>query len=196
MSASINELKNDIVTCNKLINNLDSATSSTFSGVERENHIIHRRFNRADVVISGLPAGLNELTSVVISLCSYYKIDISEFNLNNVCYLNHSKQVLVKFNNVELKDRLMKGYFKSRSLQVKNVIGGDVESRVYLNDHYSPGASKLNLLCRKLLHHKIILKYKILNRDKLKAKLTLKDGKEDFYDVDACAELLNTTSGN
>ena len=105
--------------------------------------------------------------------------------------MNGNKLLLIKFNNVGIRDSLMKEYFKTRSLKVKDVLDGEIESRVYLNDHYSPAASNLNFLCRKMLRLNIISKFKIFNSDKLKSKLTLCDGKEVVCDMAECAALLD-----
>lgn len=108
--------------------------------------------------------------------------------------MNNKKLILVKFNNVMVRDNVMKEYFKLRSLTVKDILGGEVASRVYLNDHYSPAASSLNNLCRKMLHLKIISKYRIVNADRLMAKLTLSDGKDVEYNMAECVEFLNQHS--
>lgn len=190
VSSCIKDMRSEIETCNKLIRNIDVSTSSKISTLENENNMLHRRLNRGDIVINGLPSGLNELQSIVIALGNHYSINISEHNLNHVCYMNDGKLLLVKFNNIGLRDLLMKEYFKTRSLKVKDVLGGDIDSRVYLNDHYSPAASNLNSICRKMLRMKIITKFKVLNKDKPKAVLTLCNGKEVVYDLAECADLL------
>lgn len=192
ISLCIKEIKPDIVTCNKLIDKISASTTSKLSALETENNILHRRLNRGDIVVNGLPSGLNNLSSTVISLCNHYNIRISEQNLNHVCYMSDRKLILVKFNNVNVRDSLMKEYYKTRSLKVKNILGGEIESRVYLNDHFSPAASNLNSLCRKMMRQKIITKFKLINKDKPKAAITLCDGKEVVYDTSECADLLNS----
>lgn len=67
------------------------------------------------------------------------------------------KAMLVKFNSVHLRDNLMEEYYKARMLKVCDVVSGDIDSRVYLNDIFSPAAVKLNQMCRSLLQSKIIL---------------------------------------
>ncbi|KNC28047.1 hypothetical protein FF38_06830 [Lucilia cuprina] len=134
-------------------------------------------FNRADIVINDLPAGMEDLVAVGVKIGSIHDVQISENDINHVCYFNNRKAILIKFNRVSLRDKIMKQYLSSRSLTVRDVIGGDIASRVYLNDHYSP-AAKLNAICRKLLNRKIISKYKILNNDRVKAKITMSGGDE------------------
>lgn len=101
------------------------------------------------------------------------------------------KAILVKFNSVFIRDRLMRAYFKSKALKYSDVMGGDIGSRVYLNEYYSPAAGKLNSLCRRLIRQKLISKFRVQNSDRVKAKLTLLDGNEVIYGVEECAELLN-----
>lgn len=148
VSNCLDTMKTDLINCNKLVNKLEDSTSAKIDALKMENDILHRRLNRADIMVSGLPAGLENLSSTIISLCSFFDIDISSKDIYHACYLNNKRLILVKFNNVSIRDQIMKEYFKSRSLKVFDVIGGDINTRVYLNDHFSPAASNLNLLCR------------------------------------------------
>ncbi|KNC24377.1 hypothetical protein FF38_09742 [Lucilia cuprina] len=161
-STCINQMKSDIVACSKLINNIDISTTSKLMALETEINVLHHRLNRSDVVISGLPSGLNDLTSAVVSLYSYFQINASAYDIHHVCYMNHKNLVLVKFNNAGIRDSLMKEYFKTRSL--KFLV-------------------------------KIISKFKILNMDKPKAKLTMSSGNDVVYDVGECAKLFNNHVG-
>lgn len=196
MNSCLTNMKKDIIGCSKLINHIDTSTTSKISALEMENNVLHRRLNRGDIVVSGLPEGLTDLVSPVIALGATYNVAVNVGDVSHVCYMNHRKLLLVKFNNVMARDKIMREYFKTRSLKISNLIsdaqfGGDLESRVYLNDHYSPAASNFNGLCRKLLRSKCISRFKIINSDKLSAKLTLPDGKEVVYDAAECAGLLN-----
>lgn len=189
VSACRKELGTEIVECRKLVNHVDSSLSQKITALEMENNVLHRRMNRADIIIGGLPSGLDDLYAAVTSICSFLKIDLTNNDISHVCYMNARKLVLARFNSVLIRDNVMKAYFKDRSLKLFNVIGGDIDSRVYLNDHYSPAAGNLNALCRKLLKRQLISRYKIINADKLKAKLTFADGKEAVYDAADCAAL-------
>lgn len=82
----------------------------------------------------------------------------------------------------------MHEYFKTRSLKLNNFIDGDIDSRVYLNDHFSPAAGRLN--AKKLIRKDVIKKFKILNSDKVKAKITMNDNREVVYGPAECADLL------
>lgn len=162
--------------------------------LKAENNALHRRFNRGDFLIGGLPEGLDDLVQHVIDLAAFFKVDLSRHDVNHVCYINRRRQILVKLNCVHHRDEIMKQYFKTRSLRVCDVLrdrGSDVTTRVYLNDHYTPAASYLNGVCNKLRRMKVITRFKILNGDKTCAKMVFPDGKEVVRDVDECALLLN-----
>ena len=190
LASYIKDMKNDIVDCNKFIRHIDDFTTAKISALEDENYMLHRRMNRADIVISGLPIGIEDLSQPIIKLRSYFNISISSSVINHVCYINKRKSILVKFNNVSLRDGLMSAYFKTRSLKLMDFFEGNIASRVYLNDHYSPAAGKLNALCRKLLQKKVITKFRILNGDSLKVKLTMLDGGDVVHNAAECASLL------
>lgn len=196
MGTCLSRMKKDIIDCSKLIDHIDKSTNAKVTALETENNILHRRLNRGDIVISGMPEGLTDLVDPVVALGKVYDVQVCASDINHVCYMNNRKQILLKFNNVMTRDRIMSEYFKTRSLKICDLIsdsrfGGDLVNRVYLNDHYSPSASKLNGLCRKLLRGKIINRFKILHSDRLRAKLTLPDGKDVVYDAVECAALLN-----
>lgn len=187
VSSCLNEMKTDIAECGSKVTDL-----------EAENNVIHRRLNRANVVVAGLPEGIPDLVAVVIALGDFYNVSITRQDIHHVCYLRNRKQVLIKFNSVIIRDDVMKEYFKTRSLKVGDLIegdGSDLVNRVYLNDHFSPAASQLNALCRKLLRLQLVRKFKIINSDKLRAKLTLPNGNEVVRDPLECASLLGNDNG-
>lgn len=190
-TSGLEGLRSEILDCRKLVTYVDNASSNKIAIMETEINTLHRRLNRADVVISGLPSGLNDLKAMILSLCQFFNVEISTSSINQVFYMSNRKLVLVKFNDVAVRDKLMSEYFKSRNLKLSDIIGGDIQSRVYLNDHMTPSAGKLNSICRKLLSKKIITKYRVLNGDKLLARLTLANGKEVTFSLDGCADLLN-----
>lgn len=189
-SLCIKEMKSDIVDCRKLVDEVDASTKSNISKLEIENNALHRRLNRSEVVVRGLPSGLNNLSSAVVSLCKHYNIDIIEQQLNHVCYINNMRQIIIKFNNVDVRDLLMKEYFKTRSLRVCDVLGGEIQARVYLNDHFPPIAARLNALCYKLSRQKLISKFKVLNKDNPRAIITTNDGKRMECDLAGCGNLM------
>lgn len=198
MSSGIKEIKSDVVACNRLINQVEASTLERIKFLEMENNALYKKFNRADLVINGLPSGLRSLSSAIVELGSYYKVPMNLSDLNHVCYINKQRAVLVKFNSVLVRDSIMSEYFKTiktKPLKLPNIVtdsdAADIDKRIFLNDHYSPAAGKLNGLCRKLLKEKIIRKFKLINADKPVSVLTLTDGSEVRYDISKCTELLN-----
>ncbi|KAI8114697.1 hypothetical protein CVS40_12961 [Lucilia cuprina] len=82
-----------------------------------------------------------------------FGIDITDQDINQTCYMSNQKLIPVKFNCVSIRDRLMKDYFKTRSLKVI------VESSLMT----TPASSALSAVCRKLKRHKSITKFTMLN---------------------------------
>lgn len=185
------ELQSDIINCSKLIKHVDSSTSSKIAALEDENNLLHKRINRADIVVNGLPSGLDDLCDVAVKIFAHYNIIISKNDIYHVCYMYNHKSILIKLNSVILRDSLMNEYYKTRMLKIGDVLDNEIDHRVYLNDHFSPAAGRLNSLCRRLLRLKIISKFKILNMDKLKVKVTMPDGVESIYSTKECAALLD-----
>lgn len=190
VSGCIKEMKSDIYECRKLINKSDAETTSKLKALEKENNVLHRRL----IVLTSLLVVCQDLITALCSLCSSFGLDISKSEIFHVCYMNNKRLILAKFNSVQLRDTIMKEYFRKRTLKVSDVIGGEIGNRVYLNDHYSPAASDLNMLCRKLKKQKSIIKYKILNSDVLRARLTLDGGKKVVYTVAECAALYDNNT--
>lgn len=188
VSSCLSEMKADIAECGARVLSL-----------EAENNVLHRRLNRADIVVAGLPQGLDDLVSPVVALGAVFKLSVTSQDIHYACYISNRRQILVKFNSVFLRDRIMREYFKTRTLKVGDLLqgdGSDLSSRVYLNDHFSPAAGQLNAVCRKLLRLRVISKFKILNGDNLKAKLTLLNGNMVTRNLDECTALLDGSNGN
>lgn len=209
LSSCIKDLKSDVIVCSKLISHVETSTKSMISRLEIDNNALHRKLNRADLVVSGLPEGIECLVSPIIELGSVYQVPVARNDINHVCYINKRTSVLVKFNNVFVRDEIVKKYFnsmKTRPLIVSDLVKLDfqngnaqenmiINKRVYLNDHYPPATGKLNAVCRRLLKEKTILKFRIINSDKPKAKLMMLDGKEYDYDSEGCSSLLKGSGG-
>ncbi|XP_046801561.1 uncharacterized protein LOC124418678 isoform X1 [Lucilia cuprina] len=184
-------MKSEIVDCNKLINNVEISTSNKITALEEENNCLHRRLNRTNIIVTGLPAGIDDLMPVIMKLGTIFDVPICTYDLQYICYMNNRKSILVKFNSIFVRDKIMSQYFKTRSLKVRDFVDGDVDLRVYLNDHYSPAASRLNMICKKLLRKDLIKKFRIMNSDRLRVKLTLPDDSEVVYSPSQCADLLD-----
>ncbi|KNC34051.1 hypothetical protein FF38_09592 [Lucilia cuprina] len=138
MASCLKEMKSEIVDCNKLIHSIDSSTTRKITALEVENNILHKRLNRADIVVNGLPDGIDDLLSVAVKIGSIYNVPIGKNDVNHIRYFNKRKSILIKLNS----DEVMKECPKTRSLKVSDVMGGDIALRVYLNDHFSPAAAQ------------------------------------------------------
>lgn len=190
LSSNITDLRKDIAFCHNSIERVETATTSTIGRLRMENNGLHRKINRPDIVMNGLPAGLPNLYQCLENICLFYKINISKSDVNNICYINKERSVLVKFNSVLLRDDVMKAYFKTKSLKLCDFMETEISSRVYLNDHLPPATSKLNGVCRRLYKEKKILKFVLIHSDIPKARLFLADGTEVVYDFDKCFKLI------
>lgn len=190
LSSTVTELKNDISCCNTTIKDVESALSTKCSQLETENNGLHRKLNRADIVINGLPAGSDNLLDYVTSIAKFYSIAISKGDIFNVFYINQGRSLIVKFNSVLIRDSIMKEYFKKKDLTLKDVTGRESSSRVYLNDHMTPATGKLNALCKRLLKEKKISKFWLIHSDKPMVRLTCLDGSVVTYDYKECFKLI------
>lgn len=193
VSSCVSEMRSDIQKCAENVQRVERSAATKFVALENEDNILHKRLNRSDILIGGLPEGLEDLEAPVIAIGSFFKVEITSLDINQVCYINRKKQVLVKFNKVSKRDCLMREYFKTRNLKVSDVLDvacSDLSNRVYLNDHFTPAAAHLNAICKKLRQRKVITKFKVLNTDKLRAWLMFTDGKCVTYDAVQCEALL------
>lgn len=68
------EMKSGIIDCNKLINHVEKSTSEKMTALEDENNTLHRRLNRSDIVVSGLPAGVENLYDLIVKLGSIFNV--------------------------------------------------------------------------------------------------------------------------
>lgn len=190
LSSTITTIRNDISLCNNAVALIQTTSENKFAQLEVENNCLHRRLNRSDIVVNGLPTGLNNLHELIISIASYYEVALAKGDINNIFYINQGRSIVVKLNSVQTRDSIMKEYFKSKTLNLANVMGGEISSRVYLNDHLSPASSKLQLLAKRLLKQKKILKYWLPHSDKPVVHLTSLDGSQVIYDYSQCLKLL------
>lgn len=159
------------------------------SNLELDNNKLHRRLNRADVVLSGMPLGIKCLTDHILTICLFYKLAADIKDINHCYYAQRNKLIIVKFNNIQLRDDLMRAYFKGPKLQLNHVIDTEITARVYLNNNLTPAENKLQMQCRSLRKANKISWFRILNRDVPSAKIKFPDGKEVVLDAIQCSEL-------
>lgn len=189
LTSSLKEFQINLELCNASIKKVESDTKECFSSLELENHKIQRRINRADIIVTGLPSGMTHLLDPVLTICEHYKITADARDINHCLYIQQGNSLLVKFNNVHTRDMIMKAYFKNPKLQLRNVIGTELDSRVYLNDNLTSVCIKLQMLCRNLRKEKKISWFRILNRDIPLAKIKFPDGTEKQLDFLKCSKL-------
>lgn len=191
VNTEISNVKSDVAHCYSIVKEADKANDAKFNHLQYKNNILERRLNRSDIVISGLSCSIESIRENVIKIAKFVGVDINNADINHCCYLNQRKNFVIKFNSVQLRDTIMQKYYKTQPLLLNKVIGGTVESRIYLNDNLSPASSKLNFLCRKLLTAKKIKKFYLINMDRPKAKIIMLNGKSVFLDSQQCANLLD-----
>jgi len=152
-SNEIKNLRDNVENVNNFVKTMDDQWHTEISYLEVEINKLHKRLNRNDIIISGLPEGLTDLIAPAISIAKHFGINITATEIQQISYIFGKKAILTKFVSANTRDRILTEYFKARNMVLKNVIGGDITSRVYLNEHLSPLANKLNYTCRKLLKH-------------------------------------------
>ncbi|KAI8119532.1 hypothetical protein CVS40_5089 [Lucilia cuprina] len=189
LSTSLNEFRTSLKQCNESIKNVEANTKERITVLEAENNKLQRRINRPDIIISGLPSGIDDLLVPVLAICKHYKVTADVKDINHCLYIQQGKSLLVKFNNVHLRDMIMKSYFKTPKLQLRDVIGTDIDARVYLNDNLTSASIRLQILCRSLRKEKKITWFRILNRDVPLAKIKFPDGTEKEMDFFTCSKL-------
>lgn len=182
---------NKISSCVKQVKSLENCVAKEVKKLNSINNTLFHRMNRADIVVFGLLPNINDLEKTVTDLCAFYNINISATDIHHTCYFNNNKSVLVRFCNVRIRDRLMAAYNKNRSLKLADIVESDINSRVYLNDHFSPSAARMNSICKRLLKEKKIKKFKIFNGDNPKVSITYENGSKAVKNFEEC-ELLSS----
>ncbi|KNC24264.1 hypothetical protein FF38_12380 [Lucilia cuprina] len=190
ISTRMDEIKDEVKDCKQLVNLNDKMMRKKFNELELQNHVFQSRLNRSDIIITGLSNDLQNLTETVKSLCSYLKVDIMPDDILNVVYIRKRNAVLVKFGRISTRDKIMSQYFQEKSLNRSHVEGGNICTRVYLNDNYSSLAQKFLRICWKLAKDNRITHYSIINRELLKAKLTMPNGDIRTMTFNECIEFF------
>lgn len=200
LNASVNSLKSDITKCNDHILKVESDIDARITLLEAENNMLHKKFNSTCIVINGLPDCLLNITETVIKLANFYNLEITYHDINQAMYINNKKSLLVKFNCLSIRNDIVNAYFKNlkaRPLKAADIVPGSdfpaslLNHRIFINEHYSPAAAKLNSICVKLRKKGIISKYRIINANKPLASLTLPNNVKKELNIDGCAKLLD-----
>ncbi|XP_061390345.1 uncharacterized protein LOC133325636 [Musca vetustissima] len=174
-NSRVKKVEEDILSCLAVTKQLETTFKNNVSELQTHNDILQRRLNRADIVINGLPDGIRDLRQPITKIFAFCNVTVSSADIQHICYMSKGKSVLVKLNSVYLRDTIMANYHKSNQILLNDIVGGDVNSRVYLNDHLTQTSSKLLYLC---------------------LSVTLANGMLDELDMNQCAHLLDVSCGN
>lgn len=194
ISVNMKEIKDEVTDCIKLVNSNDAITKNKLYELELQNHVLQLRLNRSDIIISGLSDDLTNLNEAVIALSSHLKVSLVPEDVLNVIYIKKKSAILVKFCQIAKRDQIMSAYYKEKALTRSDVEGGNISTRVYLNDNYSSLANKLLRMCWKLAKDGKIVRYSIINREVPKAKLTMPNNSIKILNINECIDFfqLNT----
>lgn len=187
----ITALKHDVNVCNKKINNVDESYRKKIKTLEDKNEILQSRFNKADIIISGLPRKELNLKKTVINIFKILNGNVSDSDLNVCCFINNRHSVLIKLNSVLKRNMIMRNYFKKGSLKQSEVFNNNSGGLIYLNDHLTEKGGKLCKLCRTLRKDKVIEKFRMLNSDLPRVKIHLKDNSERIFEYEECLLFFN-----
>lgn len=191
--SQLNEIKTDLAKTLSRNNKFEEDTASKLTHLERENNNLQKQLNRADIIVTGLSNNLktDELYAAAIAIGKVCNVPLSEFDVNFCTYIKHKTAVLIKLNSVLKRDIIMKNYRETYNLKLNQVIATDIESRVFLNDHYIPIVAKLQYLCRKKKRSGEIIRFKVRNFEPFLFKMTYKNNKEVKM---SCTEFLKSVS--
>lgn len=165
---------------------MEVATCKIIMWLENKNEVMQRRFNRADIIINGLPRTQIQLREVIFKICKVLNVSIVDHDLCVCTFINNRKSVLVKFNSVIKRDLVLRSYFKKRSLRLSEIMDNDIQSSVFLNDHLTEKGSKLFNLCRKLRKEDTIAKFRMLYSDIPRVKIHFKNNTEKIFELEEC----------
>ena len=182
INIKLDMIKGEITACTSKINKVEQITISKCAQLVVENNSLRRQMNRTDIIISGIPSSTFDVYPVINKMFKVYNINLDPHDVNACFWINSKKAVLVKLNSLRKRDEFMKSYHLAHNLTLSQILETDIQSRVFVNDHLTPLASKLQFIGRKLLKSGKIKSFKLINTDAPKLKATLQDGMEKFFD--------------
>lgn len=175
----------------KLTNEEIRPLQDQVSAVHKENIGISRELYESKIAIYGIPDSVtdkNLMKLFIQDICKHYSVEISSQDIYNCYWMNTTnktrmKKIVVKFNNIFIKDQLLKKYFADKKLEICNIpsLNSNINSRVYLEQLLPPSIERVTLYCRKLKKNGVISKYHVDFRTGI-SKVTLEDGSSDSYD--------------
>lgn len=190
----IQEVRAEIKNCHDEVAKVANDVQDQLKEMERRNQILQRRLYRNDFVINGLPRGIRDIMLPVLKIASLCNVQLNSSDIQHCCYFSGGKSILVKLNSTRLRDQIMANYHRRPPIRLGDVEDNDVRSRIFLNDHLTPDASKLVYMLRKLRERNIIAKYNFINGDIPRASLTFTDGFVKTVYRQDCELLLQRSS--
>lgn len=94
LSSFFKDLKADVADCKKSSKLIESDVDKKISSLEINNNSLHKKLNRSDIIVSGVPDCLNNLADTVINLAAFYDVQIESKDIQQVCYINKKKRFL------------------------------------------------------------------------------------------------------
>lgn len=187
----LNKIKNDN---NKKLNQVENAFNKRVCDLEVRNSILQRRLNRADIIIKGLPKSIRKLTEPILNIATQCGVSLSGSDIQHCTYIHNGRSVLVKLNSVQCRDAIMMNFAKKKFLILKDILGGNVSSKVFLRDHLTAAASELVSICRDLRIENKIISYKFINSDVPKVKVTLPNNTHKVLNLQQCTSMISDES--
>ncbi|KNC33466.1 hypothetical protein FF38_02086 [Lucilia cuprina] len=219
--SQLNLIKSDLDKSLSKSKETEELFHSKIHSLEIENNSLRRQLNRGDIVVNGLSKALtrDKLYAQIFKIGEVLGVNLQHNDINVCTYIQGKAQVLVKFNSIYKRDQLIQKYFEKKSLYLNELYINDEqplnsegseneqnstgdqmntndlsEIRVYLNEHLTPIAAKLNYMCRRMLKTKKIKKFKLYNRDVPEVKITLNDGGEKTFNIEKLHVLFKAVS--
>lgn len=169
----------------------NTVMNKRLTDMEHTNSVLQRRLNRSNIIVRGLPRNIKDLRVPILKIASLCGFSLAESDLQHCAYIYKGGAVLVKMNSVHQRDQIMINFSKCRYFLLKDIIGGDITSKVFLFDHLTPAASKLLSICKNLRASNKITKYRYINLDVPKVKITLPNQVEKVVNTDECLDILH-----
>lgn len=191
LMAKIVKLEYEVGNCTALIKHVDKNHTDSIREIQTHHDVTRRRLNRADIIINGLPSGINHLRDPIIKIGMICGVVLTQSDIQHCCYLSNGKAVLVKLNSVYLRDSIMINYHRRGSILLSDILPEGVASRVFLNDNFNEATGKLLFVCRRLREQGKILKFKLFSADRPKAFVTYLDESVKLLDIQQCADMLD-----
>ncbi|KAI8125450.1 hypothetical protein FF38_08041 [Lucilia cuprina] len=180
--SELKNIKEELTRCVEKANDTEALVKEKVQALMLDNESIRRHIYRGDVIIRGVDANLikstDELYECIFKIAKTLDLELNHNDINFCTFIQNKTSILVKLNSVYKRDKLMHNYFISHNLQLSNIFETAKDERIYINDHLSPLASKINFWCRKLIKADKIKKFRIIRKNMPQAKVTFLTGEE------------------